>query len=453
MRSILLPLLFIITQVTGGWSGLTQTQTQIAATCKGVYQPAVNAQHSFQVIAHEGTLFEESIGTDPLALSSYGIPGPEQVSLRLRYTGNVWARVYAPTHFSNSFWLQLKDAAPLVWNLPVDPLFQWVILPVGIVSDTTLTVSLRESGVLLDAIAVLPPGCRPNEEDARNAVADTPFNTDSHPQPDRPWDVFDQYWLGYGHPLRDFNPAIYFCDRSNLAGGWWHNWTAQFVDVGDITYLPMHWGYAGEPLSWLWPYNDGRPLLLLNEPDIDSQANLRPQQAADKLKTVLDSGWKGDIYFGGFVHITDWAYIDAIYDSFETRYGPWPDNVYNQIHVYTGTRGTEDMFGQAESAVADVRAFIEHQRALGRPTRTLITELGALSAGRYRPADYAGLLLGLTERLREIPDVVGAAWYVSCYGSTNSDPAGIGQDSSLIEPFSDRLTPLGRVWNLATELP
>lgn len=448
MYKLLLPLLIIIVQALNGWAQVTPPAAVPA--CTGVYQPAINLPHTFRVIAHEAALFGQALGTDSTDRSSFGLPGPERLPLRLRSSGYAWARVYAPSHSANSFWLQVGKAEPIIWNLPVADTFQWALLPIGVVDNAPLVISSREAGALLDTVAVLPIGCRANEEDARQAVADSPFHPDIDPT--GPWDIFDQYWLGYGHALRSWSPPMYFCDTSNLAGGWWHNWTAQFADPADKTYVPMHWGYAGEPLSWLRGYNDGRPLLLLNEPDVSEQANLSPQQAADKLRGVIEFGWEGDIYFGGFVFIDDFTYIDAVYTSYEQRFGPIPANVYNQIHVYTGTRGTAEMFGQSEEAVDQVKAFIAHQRARGRPTRTLITELGALSTAKYRSADYAGLLLGLSERLHEISDVVGVAWYVSCYGSTNADPAGIGRDSSLIERFSDRLTILGQVWNLAAGL-
>ncbi len=448
MYRLLLPLLMIIAQALNVW-GYTSPRAN-ASACAGAYQPTINLPHTFRVIEHETALFGQALGTNSADYSSFGQPGIERQALQLRSVGYAWARVYAPSHSANSFWLQLGNAKPIIWNLPVAAAFQWALLPIGVVDNSPLVIASRESGTLLDTVAVLPLGCPPKDEDALQAIADTPF--DPNAGPTGPWDVFDQYWLGYGHALRSWAPAIYFCDTSNLATGWWHNWTAQFANPADKTYVPIHWGYPGEPLAWLRPYNDGRPLLLLNEPDVPSQANLSPQQAADKLKGVIDFGWQGDIYFGGFVFIDNFAYIDAVYTSFEQRFGPVPANVYNQIHLYTGTRSTAEMFGQSEEAVNTVKAFIAHQRARDRSTRTLITELGALSTAKYRSADYAGLLLGLTERLREVPEVVGVAWYVSCYGSTDADPTGIGRDSSLVERFSDRLTPLGRVWNLAADL-
>lgn len=225
-------------------------------------------------------------------------------------------------------------------------------------------------------------------------------------------------------------------DIANLPEGWYYRWG---VGCGSAREVPLVYQTL---TADLWRCNDGRPVLVTNEPERPEQANLTPEQVADLVRAVVVGGWDGEVWCCG-TWADQIAYNDAVLDSYESRYGRWPATGWH-IHAYSGAEWTPDIARpeRAQVAVKQVRTFGTHMRARDRLGRGLvISEYGVLSSRDWhQPIDLLPAFTVYEIGFRATPDVLSWAWFSSRYHVFSS--------SDMLEA-DGRLTPLGWAWRIA----
>jgi hypothetical protein len=217
---------------------------------------------------------------------------------------------------------------------------------------------------------------------------------------------------------------------------WYYDWTARCQDRHQVPIISMDF------TPTLWQCNDGRPLLLLNEPE---QINLTPEEVAWRI-ALTDVEWRGEVYCcGTLAH--ELGYLAAIVATYEAEFGPWPvDHLGWAVHVYsnravwTPTINDPTLVPRAIQDVDALRQYLVDHKLYGRGI--IITEYGVLSAhgptlGWHWPLDLVGAFNAYQRELKMHPYVKTAAWFSSYYPPLNA--------SDLL--WSDgRLTELGQLW-------
>ena len=217
----------------------------------------------------------------------------------------------------------------------------------------------------------------------------------------------------------------------------------------DKAYYPMGWG------GWdnrLLQCNDGRPLLMLNEPEHADQANLSPSDAAAQWYTALEN-WRGDVYCCGVMaqHV---GYMRKIVDAYTSTYGALPARAKTHVHVYaldangiwTKATGVDD----AQRGVDALRDYLAYVDAVGLLRRggVIISEYGSLD-GDTLPADMLPVMQEFEGAFRafERARVAGWAWF-----AINSDGLGTNSfSSSNLVAWEEQRTPLGDQWRSYAE--
>ncbi|NOZ48976.1 MAG: hypothetical protein GXP37_02870 [Chloroflexi bacterium] len=276
-------------------------------------------------------------------------------------------------------------------------------------------------------------------EQLRFAIYWTDFRISSSVVPWAPWDNASSAVIGYGRPMVDVSN---YPDDGELYdhAAVWYNW---WYECSDKKQLPM----AGRPdlIPNIWGCNDGRPLLLLNEPDIFDQANLTPMQTAEAVKTVMNGGWHGDVYCcGTFAVHTD--YMLAVIRAYERMYGHWPITNYH-IHAYAIPTSNDEsqttFMTRGEQTVQEVRDFISTLRQNGYLVdNVVISEYGGLSRKDVDSNLMASLLIWQTEELRKIPEIRALLWFSTYYPYWWHNDL-LNKDGSL--------TLVGKVWKLLAD--
>lgn len=251
----------------------------------------------------------------------------------------------------------------------------------------------------------------------------------------RPWPW--PRW-GFGQPSQETVSSAQL--TAGITDYWWYAW---WEGCGDTRQIPMVWRDVSPTL---WRCNDGRPVLVLNEPDRVGQADLTPEQAADRLHQVVAGGWRGEVWCCGTA-VENLVYADAVVASYTSRFGEWPATGWH-VHMYSNraiwTRDLDDAKKYVPRALADLDAFIAHMRARGLLGRGIVlSEYGALSAwwpkanAWHSPAQLVPTFQMFANGLRQRKDVLAYAWFSSFYASLSA--------SDLL--WSDgRLTELGAAW-------
>lgn len=248
---------------------------------------------------------------------------------------------------------------------------------------------------------------------------------------------------GYGRPTQYAvsDAAL----RQGIANFWWYDWSDRCLDDKQV---PMVWRDVSPAL---WLCNDGRPLLLLNEPDRVGQADLTPEQAADRLHQVISGGWKGEVWCCGTA-VENLAYADAVVLSYTSRFGEWSAAGW-AVHAYSNqaewVRDLDDAKKYVPRALADLDAFVAHMRARGLLGRGIVlSEYGALSAwwpqsdAWHSPKQLVPTFQMFADGLRKRKDVLAYGWFSSLYEPLSA--------SDLL--WSDgTLTELGAAWRVEAE--
>jgi len=113
---------------------------------------------------------------------------------------------------------------------------------------------------------------------------------------------------------------------------WYYDW--HYKGLGS-NYIPMVYK---DVYTEHWAYNDGRPILLFNEPERADQSNLTVAEAVKRIRLVQTglSGnrpWKGPIWVGG-CQINHVNYMLDLVNEWRNTYNvDWPCTGWH-VHVY-----------------------------------------------------------------------------------------------------------------------
>lgn len=242
-------------------------------------------------------------------------------------------------------------------------------------------------------------------------------------------------WPAQGHSSTWNGPAL-------SSPAWHYDWTATCAEPDHI---PMVWSAGAE--AAVGACNDGRPLLVLNEPERHDQANTPPDRAADLLHRVAGR-WVGEIWCCG-TDATALDYALAVVDSYQARYGAWPATGWH-VHAYANSSLQRNARGwipdaefrslvapwRAEATLQQVDAFAMTMRMRGVLGRGIIlSEYGALSATYWhQPADLVPIYRAYRAGIARRPYIISAAWFAA-YDRRF--------DASNLLTVDGRLTPLG----------
>ena len=243
------------------------------------------------------------------------------------------------------------------------------------------------------------------------------------------------YWWparGFGHP-----PEAWSVGHEALIGErpvWFHDW---WWDCGrwaldGAVYVPsVARAWHPEVLRC----DDGRPLLVLNEPEDPNQANLSPARAAELLHTASLAWRRGEVWCCG-TQVQHLGYARQLLAAYRAAYGEWPAagwhvHVYSQRagRTYNATAVTDVVEGMA--ALDAFVAWAAGEGVLGRGV--VISEYGVLSGLVVEPV----LMETFERELDARPVVRSRAWFSVRYAPWAA--------SDLVEE-DGRLTELGRMW-------
>ena len=220
---------------------------------------------------------------------------------------------------------------------------------------------------------------------------------------------------GFGHP-----PEAWAVSHAALIGerpGWFHDWwwdCARWAQDG-VLYVPsVARGWYPQVLQC----NDGRPLLVLNEPEEIGQAELMPEQAAAVLHAAAVSGWSGPIFCCG-TQAAHLPYMQRLLTAYRATYGEWPADGLH-VHVYHG----------AEELDAFIR-WADSEGILGQGV--VVSEFGYLTDDPISVAQMAAL----TDEVEARPWVLTSAWFSVHYAPWST--------SDFLTP-ADALTAFGDAW-------
>lgn len=253
-------------------------------------------------------------------------------------------------------------------------------------------------------------------------------------------------------------------------------WSPQ-CDAPERRHIPMIWGKAvfnnrGE-MTRLFdgPCNDGRPLLFLNEPAKEEQANVPPIEAAAMFYTMTrgtdwpHERWRGPIYAGGnLVEERSWdaefvrqfarLYNDGrlaipeiagwaihLYGNYE--YGP---DAGSPTVMWTADIPQAEIAGVVDRSMAQVDEYLAARRAEGNATSLVVTEFGLLQASQWHtPRTYyytttAAFMDAYVRRFDLRPEIQAWFWYKSV-GSADTY-----LDADPMVDVAGQLTPNGVQW-------
>jgi hypothetical protein len=204
-----------------------------------------------------------------------------------------------------------------------------------------------------------------------------------------------------------------------LAGvGWHYDWTARCLTPEQV---PMV--YDGSPWEWTWlaQCNDGRPVLVTNEPERANQANLTPEQTAALLHRIVGL-WRGEVWCCGWNMADGSTHALATVDAYERLYGAWPASGWH-VHIYPPWA----------DSLARYDAFVSEMQRYGIVGRgVIVSEYGAPYG------DSAAQMRAMRSAFAARPKIVSAAWFVA-------HDTGAWVNSSLVDS-AGQLTAAGREW-------
>lgn len=237
---------------------------------------------------------------------------------------------------------------------------------------------------------------------------------------------------GFGHP-----PEAWAVSHAALVGErptWFYDWwwdCARWSQDGGVYVPSVMRQWHPEVMAC----NDGRPLLVLNEPEEAGQAELTPEAAAAVLHAAAVSGWSGEIWCCG-TQVQHMPYTRLLLAAYRAAYGAWPADGWH-VHVYSqrdGRTHNATTLADVLEGLAALDAFVawaQGEGVLGRGV--VVSEFGALADS---PIDLA-ILEAFEAEFGVRPEVLTGAWF-----SLRYEPwAG----SDLVEA-DGRLTALGKAW-------
>lgn len=260
----------------------------------------------------------------------------------------------------------------------------------------------------------------------------------------------------------------------------YYAWSPQ-CDFPERHRVPMIWGKDDfyrdvKELQALFDggCNDGRPLLFLNEPAKEEQANITPAEAAGMFYTMTRGAdwpyarWRGPIYAGNNL-VEERAWDAEFVRQFAERYNGgstaipeiagWGVHLYGNYQYGPGagdpnTVWIEDVPAAEIEAVVDrsmaeLARYRSERAAEGNSTSVVVTEFGLLQASAWHapPAFFfdttAGFMYHYVQRLDLLPAVQAWFWFISAGSSDEFLDVNL-----MVDPRTGALTPNGDMWRL-----
>lgn len=260
----------------------------------------------------------------------------------------------------------------------------------------------------------------------------------------------------------------------------YYAWSPQ-CDFPDRHRVPMIWGRDdfyrdADDLRALFDgrCNDGRPLLFLNEPAKEEQANITPAEAAAMFYTMTRDAawpyarWRGPIYAGNNL-VEERAWDAEFVRQFAERYNGgntaipeiagWGVHLYGNYQYGPGagdpnTVWIEDVPAAEIGAVVDrslaeLARYRSERAAEGNSTSVAVTEFGLLQASAWHdpPAFFydttAGFMYHYVQRFDLVPEVQAWFWFISA-GSADE----FLDVNLMVNPRTGALTPNGEMWRV-----
>ena len=251
---------------------------------------------------------------------------------------------------------------------------------------------------------------------------------------------------------------------SNYANYWYHTWSPDCYDPVDPTggyklqrHIPMvrSPNRDGSLATFLSPAyqggscNDGRPVLVLNEPEEASQDNtLTPQGVLDVIVQVANmkasGSWKGPVYVGGIILRPQEGNPDPNGDALlDGALALWAQS-HNGSHVIPGVTGFHvhpylnfmtgfnwlisdaARLSMVDGDVQLLRNFIAKRQSEGYSGDIIVTEFGVLgrtiAIGR-KDQHVKDIFERYVQGFSTIPEVKAWAWF------SDDCPYGMGRDA------------------------
>lgn len=219
-----------------------------------------------------------------------------------------------------------------------------------------------------------------------------------------------------------------------LGGAWLYDWTTQPpMSDAPVESVPMigHAGAVGQVLGGNSPW-----VLGFNEPDLSSQANLTPQQAA-VLWRQIETLYPRRLLVSPAVSCGDLYWLVRFRLAYQAEFGGWPRFDALAMHCYRWTAA-----GCAQ-VLDQYVAWAHDWSAPGQPLPIWVTEFAFVPAWATDAEAEARAFVALLERTPEVrrysPFVSytpGGTWYWP-------DVRAAANPSLFVGPGSTQLTPLG----------
>lgn len=156
-------------------------------------------------------------------------------------------------------------------------------------------------------------------------------------------------------------------------------------------------------------------LLVFNEPEYASQANMTPDTAAKTLR-YLESVWPGELWCCGNL-IANHAWFDQMMTAYKAAYDATPRLAGVHVHIYVGG-GLPDVANPddgkwIERSQGNYKAYLDVVRKWGVPERVVVSECCLL--GKYSEGTYLKVQEQYMTWLRSEPAVESVAWFSARY--------------------------------------
>lgn len=232
---------------------------------------------------------------------------------------------------------------------------------------------------------------------------------------------------GYGRPYG----AIGKDPQLHNRGMWSYSW-----ELGNCLDIPMVYSDTQMPPPWALERCAAVSdvLLVFNEAEYASQANMTPEVAAKTL-CYLEQHWPGELWCCGNL-IASHGWFDKTMTAYN-RTTPRLAGVH--VHVFAGGglpgKSNPDDGRWLAQSQANFRTYLELMRRWGVPPRVVLSECCLL--GKYPEGVYLKVQDAYMRWLRSEPAVESVAWFSARY-------AGF-PDANLLRQGGG-LTAIGREW-------
>lgn len=178
-------------------------------------------------------------------------------------------------------------------------------------------------------------------------------------------------------------------------------------------------------------------LLVFNEPEYASQANMTPETAAKTLR-YLESIWPGELWCCGNL-VANSVWFDQMMTAYKTEFGELPRMAGVHLHIYVGG-GLPDVSDPDDGAwlrrsQGNYARYLDAMRKWGVPERVVVSECCLL--GKYSEDVYLRVQDAYMRWLRSEPAVVSVAWFSARYAGFS--------DANLLREGGG-LTGVGEAW-------